>query len=86
MFLFHRQFLYYIYGWQEVLSRASVDASGGKAAAMGQQSIQRMAARMLYPGLMLEIREEEADSLEEWYVNWAIDHASAEKAGGMCGT
>lgn len=43
-----------------------------EAAAMGQQSIQRMAARMLYPGLMLEIREEEADSLEEWYVNWAM--------------
>ena len=43
-----------------------------EAAAMGQQSIQRLAARMLYPGLMLEIREEEADSLEEWYVNWAM--------------
>ena len=42
------------------------------AVSMGQQAFQREAARMLYPGLVLEIREAEAGSLAEWYVNWAM--------------
>lgn len=42
------------------------------AVSMGQQALQKEAARMLYPALVMETREEETASFTEWYVNWAM--------------
>ena len=39
---------------------------------MGRQALQKEAVRMLYPGLVLENKEEEAASFTEWYVDWAM--------------
>lgn len=43
-----------------------------EAVSMGQQALQKEAARMLYPDLVMENREEETASLAEWYVNWVM--------------
>ena len=42
------------------------------AVSMGQQALQKEAAQMLYPDLVMEIQKEETASFTEWYVNWAM--------------
>ncbi len=42
------------------------------AVSMGQQALQKEAAQMLYPDLVMEIQKEETASFTEWYMNWAM--------------